>query len=193
MHPIHRILTCGAVALLAAGCAGPAGDTREEKRAAVREMRDSALQKLYAEAPSARNAVDSSVGYAVFSSIGTKIFVVASGRGYGVAVDRGTGKETFMKMIELGGGVGMGIQDLRQILVFNSKSAWQDFLTRGIDIGGGADVALKSGESGGAVAMSENVLSVTTGDVRIFQLTEAGAAVAATVTAAKYSVDEELN
>ena len=45
----------------------------------------------------------------------------------------------------------------------------------------------------GCSGQNRNVLSLTTGDVRIFQLTEAGAAAAATVTAARYSVNEELN
>ena len=79
------------------------------------------------------------------------------------------------------------------VIVFESKLAWDNFIENGLEIAGDADVALKSGDDGAAIAASENVLSVTTGDVRIFQLTEAGAAAAATVTAARYAVDEELN
>ena len=195
MTRLHRfVLVSLALVLTAtAGCRTPAGSTPDEKRAAVRQMRQETLQKLYSEAPGARPAVESAVGYAVFSSVSTKVFVVASGRGYGIARERATGKETYMDMLELGGGVGFGVQDLRQILVFESQMAWKNFIENGIEVGGDADVALKSGEDGAAIGASENVLSLTTGDVRIFQLTEAGAAAAATVTAVRYSPSTELN
>jgi lipid-binding SYLF domain-containing protein len=189
-----RLFSTLSVALaLATACASPQGTTREEKRAAVRQMRADALAKLYSEVPSARSAVESSVGYAVFSSIGTKVFVVSSGRGYGIAVDRASGKETYMRMLELGGGVGFGLKDLRQVLVFKSRPAFDRFLRDGLELGGDADVSLKSGDKGGTVAASESVQSLATRDMQIFQITEAGASVAATLSAAKYYVDDELN
>ena len=98
-----------------------------------------------------------------------------------------------MRMLELGGGVGFGLKDLRQVLVFTSRPAFTRFLENGLELGGDADVSLKSGDTGGAVAASESVLSLTTGDMQIFQITEAGASVAATLSAAKYYVDGELN
>lgn len=181
------------VLALASACVNPAGDTRDQKRAAVREMRTEALSQLYREVPSAKATIQGAVGYAVFSSISTKVFVVASGRGYGIARDNATGKETYMRMVELGGGVGFGLKDLRVVLAFKSKPAWKNFIENGIEIGGDAEVAAKSGEQGASVAASETVLSLVTNDVQVFQITQAGAAVAATVTAAKYYVDDELN
>ena len=78
LRPTTRTLILALCVLgLASACRAPAGDTRNEKRAAVRQMRDQALAKLYSEAPSARSVVEGSVGYAVFSSVSTKVFVVA--------------------------------------------------------------------------------------------------------------------
>jgi len=193
VQSIRVLFSSVCLILVATACAAPAGDTREQKRAAVRTMRTDALAQLYSEVPSARAVVDGAVGYAVFSSISTKVFVVASGRGYGIARNKATGADTYMRMMELGGGVGFGLKDIRTIMAFQTKAAWQNFVENGIELGGDADVALKSGEQGGSVNMTENVLSLTTGDVRVFQVTKAGAAAAATVTAAKYYVDDELN
>ena len=93
MPRLHRLvfISLALVLAVAAGCRTPAGSTRDEKRAAVRQMRTETLQKLYKEAPGAKAAVESAVGYAVFSSVATKVFVVASGRGYGIARERSTG------------------------------------------------------------------------------------------------------
>ena len=66
-------------------------------------------------------------------------------------------------------------------------------VVEGLEVGGDADVSLKSGDRGAAVAVSENVTSLTTGDLRVFQITRAGASAAAVVTAAKYYRDEGLN
>jgi lipid-binding SYLF domain-containing protein len=190
---ISIILAACLATVLLTSCRTPTGSTPEEKRAAVREMRDDALRSLYADAPGARAVVENSVGYAAFSNIGMKVFVIASGRGYGIAVDRSTGKETFMRMLELGGGVGFGIKDVRTVMAFQTRGAFDNFLEYGLDLGGDADVSLQSGDTGASINASENVLSVTTGDIRIFQITKAGAALAATVMAAKYYPDAEIN
>ncbi len=193
MRVIQTLALSLCVLFFISACVSPRGASRNDKRAAVREMRDEALAKLYAEVPSTRQIVEGAAGYAVFSSISSKIFVVASGAGYGIAVDPANGEETFMRMVELGGGVGFGLTDIRQVLAFRTRSAFQHFLEAGLEVGGDADVSLKSGDRGAAVAVSENVTSLTTGDVRVFQITRAGASAAAVVTAAKYYRDDRIN
>ncbi|MCY4764718.1 hypothetical protein PGO42_13130 [Klebsiella aerogenes] len=42
-----------------------------------------------------------------------------------------TGKDTYMKMAQGGAGVGMGVKQLRTVLVFHDKDALNTFITKG--------------------------------------------------------------
>jgi hypothetical protein len=52
-------------------------------------------------------------GYAVFGNVGSKILMLAMGSGFGVAVNNRTGKKTYMKMIEAGGGCRNGHREIQ--------------------------------------------------------------------------------
>ena len=94
-----------------------------------------------------------------------------------------------MEMGQLGVGPGLGLKDFREIIIFNNAEKFDKFVEKGWDFGGHADAAAKSGEKGGAVG---GEVSISEG-VTIYTLTEAGAALQATVTGVKYWKDEELN
>jgi lipid-binding SYLF domain-containing protein len=176
-----------------AGCkSGPKGNTKAQKQAAVRQMKDAALRDLYASEPGARAEMNQAVGYAVFDNTGTFLLMLASGRGYGIAVDRQSGKETFMKMFELGGGVGIGIKDFRQIMIFRDRAVFDRFIEYGWELGGDADLAATSGGKGGSAARSESTASLQN-KVDIYLINKAGAAIQAVATATKYYKDDELN
>jgi hypothetical protein len=83
-------------------------------------MRNEALSELYAKRPEAKAQIARAPGYAVFSNIGSKIFMVATGNGFGVATDNRTKKNTYMKMVEAGGGFGIGIKTYRAVYVFTA-------------------------------------------------------------------------
>ena len=107
-----------ALGLSAVACRTPEGDTPDQQRSSVRKMRSAALGDLYAEQPATKALIDRSVGYAVFSTIGTNFGLVSTARGYGVLRDKSSSRATFMKMFSLGGGVGLGIKDVRILFVF---------------------------------------------------------------------------
>jgi hypothetical protein len=67
------------------------------------------------------------VGYGVFSNFGMKIFIPGGGKGEEAEVDTATKKEIFMKMIEVQGGLGMGIKRLR--VVCQASGALDRFVT----------------------------------------------------------------
>ena len=46
--------------------------------------------------------------------MGVKILFAGSGKGKGIAVDNKTKKETFMKMIELQAGLGIGVKKFQR-------------------------------------------------------------------------------
>jgi len=184
------LFTVGIV--VASGCGGPQGRTAQEKRDYVLRMKDETLAELYRTQPTAKQHVESAAGYAAFSNISSKIFLLATGRGYGVVVNQKTGKNTFMKMMEVGGGVGMGIKNFRAVYVFSNQVALTKFLASGWEVGGDADAAAKHDDQGHAVTAGESVDSLTRG-VTIYQFTKSGVSLAATAAGTKFYVDEELN
>ena len=101
--------------------------SKEQKRAEVRKMAGETLARLYKIQPGARKAVEGAAGYAVFSNFGMKIFLAGGGSGEGIAVNIKTKKETFMKMVEVQAGLGLGIKKFRLVWVFAKQSLLNDF------------------------------------------------------------------
>jgi lipid-binding SYLF domain-containing protein len=166
-----------------------AAKSPDEERAEVREMSQKVLNRLYSLQPGAKKAVEGSAGYAVFSSIGTKILVVGGGSGKGVAVNRKTGAETFMKMVEVQGGLGIGVKKFQLVWVFTDKAALDKFVNSGWEVGGQATAAAQYEGQG---ASTQGALSVSPG-VWLYQLTDDGLALELTVKGTKYYKDDELN
>jgi lipid-binding SYLF domain-containing protein len=134
----------------AGGCMSAKGETLQEKRDYALDMQSSVLQELYEQKPEAQAKVEKAAGYGVFTNLGSKIFVISTGSGYGVVHDNKTGKDTYMKMIEVGGGFGMGIRKFKAVFVFNDAKAMRDFVDQGWEFGGDADAAAKAGDTGAA-------------------------------------------
>ena len=90
---------------------------KTKERDEVRAKSAETLTRLYEVQPKAKEAVENAYGYAVFSNFGMKIFVAGGGKGKGIAINNETGKETFMRMLEVQAGLGMGIKKFRVIFV----------------------------------------------------------------------------
>ncbi len=115
-------------------------------------MAHSTLQRLYKAQPNAKTAVEGAAGYAVFSNMGVKILVAGSGNGKGIAVDNKTKHETFMRMIELQAGLGMGVKKFSVIFVFDNEKVFNNFVNSGWQFGGQATAAAKTKNTGGAMS-----------------------------------------
>ena len=172
---------------LLAGCATTQGNTPAEKRQAVQTMRDNALTTLYKTRADAKAKIASSYGTAVFSTANVNLLIASFSGGYGVAKDR-NGKQIYMRMAEAGVGLGAGMKDVRTIFVFHTKEAFEQFVNSGWEFGAHADAAAKAGDKGGAVGGE-----VAIGGMTIYQITEAGLALQATVKGTKFYKDDELN
>ena len=177
-----------AISLILGGCSTTGGNTPPTKRQAILNMREQVLSDLYKEHPQARAEIASAPGYAVFSNWNVYLFFVSGGSGYGVAKDNRTGKNTYMKMAEAGVGLGLGLKDFRAVFIFNKRSVMEQFVNKGWEFGGQADAAAKASEKGHAVG-GQAVIS----DITIYQLTESGLALQATVQGTKYWKDDDLN
>ena len=163
--------------------------SKKEMRADVRKMAKETLNKLYKIQPSARKAVEKSAGYAVFSNFGMKIFFIGSGKGEGLVVNNKTNKETFIKMIEGQVGLGLGAKKFRQVWVFKSQKALNDFVNSGWEFGGQGTAAAKVGDQGGDMA---GAIAVDL-DILLYQLTDEGLALELTAKGTKYYKDNKLN
>jgi lipid-binding SYLF domain-containing protein len=161
----------------------------EKQQKQIRSMTQDTLQQLYKADPRTKAAVKNAYGYAVFSDLGVKILFAGSGNGKGLAVNNKTKHETFMKMIELQAGLGMGVDKFRVIFLFDNKQAFDGFVNSGWEFGGQSTAAAKYGDKGAAMG---GAVSVADG-VWMYQLPEKGLAADISATGTKYYKDDELN
>ena len=188
MGKMRIILGLAAMALLIA--AVPAwGASKADKQKEVQKMSRETLAKLYRVQPSAKKAVEGAAGYATFSNFGMKIFVAGGGSGSGMAFDNRTKKATYMKMVEVQAGLGMGIKKFRVVFVFDTQKALNDFVNSGWEFGGQTTAAAKSGDQGISLT---GAVSVAPG-VWMYQLTDTGLAAEITGKGTKYYKDSDLN
>lgn len=161
----------------------------ESKRQKILDMSDEVLTRLYKEKPSTRAEVENSAGYAVFSNIGVNLVLFSAGGGQGVVHNNNTGEKIYMNMGSAGLGIGLGVKDFRGVFVFHNKDALKNFIQYGWDFSGQADAAAKSGDKGDEASLSTTVVN----GVSLYQLTEAGLALQATLQGTKYWRSKTLN
>lgn len=161
----------------------------EEEKTELQKMSKETLVQLYKLQPSAKKVISKSAGYAVFSNFGTKILIIGGGSGKGVAYDNKSKKEIFMKMVELQTGIGLGVKKFRLVWVFENNKDLTEFINSGWEFGGQTTAAAKMGDDGGAFA---GAISISPG-IWLYQITDSGLALEATVKGTKYYKDEDLN
>jgi lipid-binding SYLF domain-containing protein len=177
------------LALFSCATAPPSTSEKQQQQDEIRSMANASLSQLYAKYPEAKSEISNAAGYAVFSDFGMKILFMGGAGGSGIAVDNTTRQETFMKMVELQPGLGVGAQKYRVVFVFEDPEAFKTFVTSGWEAGANAMAAAKAESEGGGerggVSLSEGV--------KMYQLNEDGAIVGVSITGAKYYKDDELN
>ena len=164
-------------------------DDKQKEQQEIRDMAQKTLQRLYKADPKAKTAVQGAAGYAVFSNTGIKILLAGSGKGEGIAVDNKSKHETFMKMLELQAGLGIGVKKFSVVFVFETEKALNGFVNSGWEFGGQSTAAATTGSKGGAMA---GAASVSEG-VWMYQLTDKGLAAEITAKGTKYYKDDDLN
>jgi len=176
------------LATLLAGCATTGAGTPAEQRESILVMQNQVLEELYRQKPDVRQQIASAPGYAVFSNANINLVLASFGGGYGVAKDNRSGKYTFMKMGEVGVGLGLGVKDFRLVFVFHDQAAMRRFIDKGWSLGAQADAAAKASDKGAAAGGE-----ITVDDMTIYQITESGLALQATIKGTHFWKDEALN
>jgi len=180
-------LVAACLCVFVAACA-TSGDEAAE-RAEVQKMRAETLAKLYAAQPNSRARIRQAAGYGVFSNVGVNVILLSAGGGSGIVRDNATGKDIYMNMASGGLGLGLGVKDFRGVFVFTDRKALTWFVEEGLDLSGQADAAAKAGDKGGAWAGAVDVAP----GIKLYQMTEHGLALQATIQGTKYWKDSELN
>lgn len=182
-------LSAALVIALAGGCTSTGLTARdpEVRRQAILDMRDEVLTQLYAVRPDTEAQIFSAVGFAVFSNASVGLILNVGG-GVGVVRNNGTGKDTYLRMGEVGVGLGAGVTDIRLVIVFHSEDALRRFTEAGFTVGVDADAAARAGELGAAIGADAIADNVT-----VYQITESGLALQASVQGARYWYDPDLN
>jgi lipid-binding SYLF domain-containing protein len=163
--------------------------TKAQKQAEIRKTANETLNRLYKLQPTSKGAIERAAGYAVFSNFGMKIFFAGGGSGKGIAVNNATKKETFMKMLEVQAGLGMGVKKFRLVWLFETQEALGSFIDSGWELGSQATASAQYDDKGaglaGAVAISKGVW--------LYQITDDGLALELTAKGTKYYKDGDLN
>jgi lipid-binding SYLF domain-containing protein len=158
-------------------------------RAEVRDAAQAALSALYAIQPGARRDIERATGYAAFSTFGMKLLIAGGTSGKGLAVNQRNGARTFMKMVQVQGGLGFGVSKNQVVFVFTTPKALADFIDQGWEFGGQANISAMAGGQGGmftgAAALSP--------DVNVYQITETGLNAELTVAGTRFFADPDLN
>lgn len=188
MNRLALALTLTLLTTFLGGCATTGGTTPSEKRQAILTMKDETLAQLYQLRPDVKARIAAAPGHAVFSNANINLVVASFSGGRGVVTNTASGKHTLMKMGEAGVGFGAGIKDFRAVFVFHNRTTLDRFLNSGWEFGGHADAAAKAGDTGGAIAGELLFDGIT-----VYQLTQNGLALQATVKGTKYWKDDELN
>lgn len=175
--------------VLIAEASGAMAATVAEQRAEIQKMRSATLDRLYSVHPAAKADVQKAAGYAVFSNVGINLILLSAAGGSGVAHDNRSGKDVYMKMVSGGFGIGLGVKDFRGVFVFASTDKLNQFTNSGWEASAQADAAAKAGDKGGAAA---GAITVAPG-VNLYQLTENGLALQATIQGTKYFKNDDLN
>jgi lipid-binding SYLF domain-containing protein len=176
------------LALVIGGCATTGGMTAPEKRQSILSMKNEVLSDLFKLKPDVKSQISKAPGYAVFSNANVNIILASFGGGFGVVKNNKSGKYTYMKMGEVGLGLGLGVKDFRIVFVFHTARSMNDFVEKGWAFGVQADAAAKANDKGAAVGGE-----ITIDNITIYQLTETGLALQATIKGTKYWKDSSLN
>ncbi len=158
-------------------------EEKEAERAARIKLMETALGKLYALNPEARQEIEQAVGYAVFDITATYAILFVGQRGKGVLIDNATRKPTYMSSLRAGTGPGVGRQRLYQVFVFKSKEAMSQFKLAG-GLGGDLSASVSTGKDGMVRSFNPTI--------SIYQVPESGLAVQASWGGTVYSVDSQL-
>jgi lipid-binding SYLF domain-containing protein len=190
---LPAVLVAAILSIGVCGCASTGSSSSasaQERRQALRVVRDTTLEDFYATDPKIRDEAKAAVGYAVFDASQVNLVLYVGGMGAGMMVDNADGKETFMSMTRAGTGPGVGFKSYRQLMVFKDRGLFDTFRSVGADVGASADATFKTSGTKGVTLDGSTSFNP---QLSVYQITDRGALLQANWGGVAYLPDEELN
>lgn len=161
----------------------------QKERTEIEALSAKALENLYAKVPSSKAVIRDCYAYATLSNTGMKLGLFGDAHGRGLAVNNKTGEKKYMRMKELGLGLGLGVKEYDLIFVIGTEQAWQSFIAGDIKFASAADASASDGQAGGAVEGA----SIAAKGIWVYQMTKKGLSLDASIKGTKIYADKKLN
>ena len=161
----------------------------EKERGEIQELSAKALRGLYEEVPAAKGVIENSYAYATLSNTGIKLGLFGDAHGRGLAVNNATGEKVYMRMKEMGLGLGLGVKEYDLIFVISTEEAWKSFISGDIKFASSAEASASDGVTGDSMAGA----SVAGKGIWVYQITKKGLALEASIKGTKIYPYKKLN
>jgi lipid-binding SYLF domain-containing protein len=181
------LAACAALAAFVSGDALAATDAAA-KQAEIQKAAQASLARFYKAKPSLEADVKAAPGYAVFTSYGLSFLVGGSG-GTGLAHDAQSGRDTFMNMARATAGPHAAIGKTETLLVFKSRKAFDNFVSKGWEFGAGGAAGAGAGKKTAGGGAGEEFIS----DAQYYTLTNKGVELGGLFAGTKFWKDKDLN
>ena len=160
-----------------------------KERAKIDELSEKALANLYEKVPSAERVIENCYAYATLSNTGMKLGIFGDAHGRGLAVNNETGERLYMRMKEMGIGIGLGVKEYDLIFVIGTETAWNSFISGDIKFASSAEAAANDGGTGDSMEGA----SIAANGVWVYQMTKKGLSLDASIKGTKIYPDKKLN
>ena len=158
------------------------------KQAEIRKAVAAALDKFYKARPALKADVQAAPGYAVFTTYGLS-FVIGGAGGTGLAHDPKAAKDTFMHMAQASAGMQAGIAQSELLIVFKTRKAFDNFVAKGWEFGGGGTAGAGAGGKSAGGGEGEQFVN----DALYYTYTKTGLEVGGVLAGTKFYKEKELN
>ena len=161
----------------------------EKERGEIQELSTKALRGLYEKVPAAKGVIENSYAYATLSNTGIKLGLFGDAHGRGLAVNNATGEKVYMRMKEMGLGLGLGVKEYDLIFVIATEEAWKSFISGDIKFASSAEASASDGVTGDSMAGA----SIAGKGIWVYQITKKGLALEASIKGTKIYPYKKLN
>lgn len=164
-------------------------DKIAKQRAEINELSAKALTNLYEKIPASRRVISNCYAYATLSNTGMKLGLLGDAHGRGLAINNVTGEKLYMRMKEMGIGLGLGIKEYDLIFVMESETAWNNFISGDVKFATSADASARDGVNGDSM----DGAYIAAKGIWVYQVTKKGLALEASIKGTKIYPYKKLN
>ena len=159
----------------------------DKERAEIDHLSQNALHNLYTQKPNARSIIKNCYAYATLSNSSVKVLLFGSAHGRGVAVNHKAGEKYYLRMQQVGAGVGIGAKEYELIFLITNEDAWKSFIAGNTHFVGSASATAKDG------GVAYDGATYVADGVWMYQNTSKGLALEAFINGTKIYADKKLN